>query len=158
MEGRKSVDSVAFQLNDPEMKQSPMRRKSLESPANATGTTVHRKKSVELMEIDRDEYFDIDNDNQHESVTAEVHISPRRLSQPLVKKSVGRTYITKEEFDYTMNLFDMKITSIYKLCKYIGDKQNENSKALKRLVALDELSEEFWSVSNLKHLAVLFDL
>ena len=55
-----------------------------------------------------------------------------------------------------MKLFDVKISAIYKLIRYISDKQNEDSKDLKRLVALDELSEDFWNVSNLTHFAALF--
>lgn len=158
MERRKSYDSLTSQSNVPEMEQSSSRRKSHESDAG----DVQRRKSVELMEIDdiiRGESFDssFDNNNQRESVATGVHIlSSHRPSQPLVNKSVAKTYLTKEEFDYSMNLLDTKITSIYKLCRYIGDKQNDHSKALKRLVVLDEISEEFWSVSNLAYLAVLF--
>ena len=74
------------------------------------------------MEIDEfnhdefggDEYFD--NLENNESVTS------CRLSQLLIKKSVAKAYLTKEEFDYTMKLFDIKINSIYKLCRYIGEK------------------------------------
>lgn len=134
---------MASQPNEPETE----RRNSLESPANAR--ELQRRKSSEQMEIDEfahDEYFDNLEDNDlHESVTS------RRPSQTLIKKSVAKTYLTKEEFDYTIKLLDTKVNSIYKLCRYIGDKQNENSKDLKRLVALDELSEEFWNVSNLTH-------
>ena len=108
---------------------------------------------MEIDEFGRDEYFDnLENNNPHATVTITSH----RPSQPIIKTSVAKSYLTKEEFDYTMNLFDTKINSIYKLCRFIGDKQNENSKDLKRLVALDELSEEFWNVSNLTHFATLF--
>ena len=142
----------ASQITEPETEQ----RNSLESPANANARELRRQKSTEQMEIDefgRDEFLDnIDNNNLHKSVT----VTSRRPSQPLIKKSVAKTYLTKEEFDYTMNLFDTKINLIYKLYRYIGDKQNDNSKDLKRLVALDELSEEFWNVSNLTHFAALF--
>ena len=69
---------------------------------------------------------------------------------------MSRTYLTKEEFDYTMNLLDTKISSLYTLCRYISDKQQEDSKALKKLVALDDLSNDFWNVSYLMNLAVLF--
>jgi hypothetical protein len=136
---------MVSQPNEPETEQ----RNSLESPANAR--ELQRQKSSEQMEIDEfggDEYFD--NLENNESATS------RRPSQPLIKKSVAKAYLTKEEFDYTMKLFDTKISSIYKLCRYIGDKQNENSKDLKRLVALDELSEDFWNVSNLTHFVTLF--
>lgn len=144
---------MASQPNEPETEQ----RNSLESPANAR--ELQRQKSFEQMEIDvfgrdefgRDEYFDnLENNDLRESATS------RRPSQPIIRKSVAKTYLTKDEFDYTMKLFDTKINSIYKLCRYIGDRQNESSKDLKRLVALDELSEEFWNVSNLTHFAALF--
>jgi len=156
MERRKSVDSIISQSNVPETEKISSQRKSSTTDAGE----VQRRKSLELMEIDdiRDDSFDsFDNNNQRESAATGVHISlQRRPPQPLVNKSVTKTYLTKEEFDYTMNLVDTKITSVYKLCRYIGDKQNENSKALKRLVAFDELSEGFWNVSNLTHLVVLF--
>src|SRR3954466_15539681 len=117
---------------------------------------MQHQKSTEQMEIDEfggDEYFDnLENNDPHESVT----VTSRGPSQPLIKKSVAKTYLTKEEFDYTMKIFDGKINSIYKLCRYISDKQNESSKDLKRLITLDELSEDFWNVSNLTHFAALF--
>ena len=141
---------MASQPNELETEQ----RNSLESPVNAR--VLQHQKSFEQMEIDEfnhdefggDEYFD--NLENNESVTS------RRPSQPIIKKSVAKAYLTKEEFDYTMKLFDTKINSIYKLCRYIGEKQNKSSKDLKRLVTLDELSEDFWNVSNLMHFAALF--
>jgi hypothetical protein len=150
---------MASQPNEPETEQ----RNSLESPANArelqrrkSSEQMQRQKSTEQMEIDEfggDEYFDnLENNDPHESVT----VTSRGPSQPLIKKSVAKTYLTKEEFDYTMKIFDGKINSIYKLCRYIGDKQNESSKDLKRLITLDELSEDFWNISNLTHFAALF--
>jgi hypothetical protein len=137
---------MASQPNEPETEL----RNSLESPANAR--ELQRQKSSEQMKIDEfghNEYFD---DDLRKSVTS------RKLSQTLIKKSVAKTYLTKEKFDYMIKLLDTKITSIYKLCRYIGDKQNENSKDLKRLVALDELSEEFWNVSNLTHFQLCSNL
>lgn len=100
------------------------------------------------MEIDEfggdefgdDKYFDNSENNNPRKF---VKITLYRLSQSLIKKSVAKTYLTKKEFNYTMKLFDTKINSIYKLCRYISDKQNKNSKDLKRFVTLDELSEDF---------------
>jgi hypothetical protein len=119
-----------------------------------------RRSSLEHipMEVDHnlagDKYFDVfDNDNQQEP---EVLITKPTYKQPLINRSVSRTYLTKEEFDYTMNLLDTKISSLYTLCRYISDKQQEDSKALKKLVALDDLSNDFWNVSYLMNLAVLF--
>jgi hypothetical protein len=58
-----------------------------------------------------------------------------------------KAYLTKEEFDYTMKLIDGKIAALYKLCRFISEQQQDNTKSLKRLVVLDELSEGFWNVS-----------
>ena len=149
---------MASQPNQPNELETEQRN-SLESPANAR--ELQRQKSLEQMEIDvfgrdefghdDDEYFDnLEDNDPRESATS------HRSSQPIIRKSVAKTYLTKDEFDYTMKLFDKKISSIYKLCRYIGDRQNESNKDLKRLIALDELSEEFWNVSNLTHFAALF--
>jgi hypothetical protein len=138
------------------------RRKSHDPPTRDEekdqGTS--RRSSLEQipMEVDHnlagDKYFDVfDNDNQHEP---EVLITKPPYRQPLINRSVSRTYLTKEEFNYTMNLLDTKISSLYTLCRYISDKQQEDSKALKKLVALDDLSNDFWNVSYLMNLAVLF--
>ena len=68
----------------------------------------------------------------------------------------SETYLTKKEFDYTMELVNTKITSIYRLCKFIADIQQEEKKSLNKLVALDELSDTFWNVSYLTYLTFLF--
>jgi hypothetical protein len=146
---------ISQQINDVEMASQPNEpetklRNSLKSLANAR--ELQHQKSSEQMKIDKfshDEYFD---DDLRESVTS------HKPSQPLIKKSMAKTYLTKKEFDYTIKLLNTKITSIYKFCKYISDKQNENSKDLKRLVALDGLSEKFWNVSNLTHFQLCFNL
>jgi hypothetical protein len=65
------------------------------------------------------------------------------------------TYITTKEFEYTMNLFDEKLNSLYKLCRFMSDTQQENKKSLKKLVALDELSDTFWNVSYLIILLII---
>ena len=154
MQRRKSVESLASQINDTEIEQTSQ-RKSLESPVG-----LQRSKSFEQMDVDEFDHDESSNDNNddnlHESATTVISRRPSQRTSPLINKSVAKSYVTKEDFDYTMNLFDIKINSIYKLCKHIGEKQNENTKALKRLVALDELSDGFWNVSNLAHLAVLF--
>ena len=46
-----------------------------------------------------------------------------------------------------MGLVNEKINSIYKLCKFIADIQQEEKNSLKKLVAMDELSDNFWGVS-----------
>jgi hypothetical protein len=59
----------------------------------------------------------------------------------------AETYLTKKDFNYTMGLVNEKINSIYKLCKFIADIQQEEKNSLKKLVAMDELSDNFWGVS-----------
>ena len=108
--------------------QNSSQRRSIESPSGDT------------MEFDHDdEYFDRE--------------SQRRIRSGSLQT---KEYLTKREFDYTMNLLDSKIVAIYKLCRFIGDKQKEECKSLKRLVALDELSDNFWNVSYFTSFTVLF--
>jgi hypothetical protein len=57
------------------------------------------------------------------------------------------TYLKSSDFKYTMGIMDQKINALYKLCRHIGDVQQENSKLLKKIVAADELSDGFWNVS-----------
>ncbi len=84
-----------------------------------------------------------DDNNQHKSVVTNVVIFLWELVlQSSINKNI-KAYLTKEEFNYTMNLIDSKINALYKFCKYISEWQKENTKALNRLVALDELSDNF---------------
>jgi len=46
-----------------------------------------------------------------------------------------------------MGLVNEKINSIYKLCKFIADTQQEEKNSLQKLVTMNELSDNFWSVS-----------
>jgi len=55
-----------------------------------------------------------------------------------------------------MDLLNAKINLIYKLVRFIGNEQQKAAKTLKKLVALDELSEGFWNVSYLDILRNLF--
>jgi hypothetical protein len=48
-----------------------------------------------------------------------------------------------------MKIMDEKINALYKLCRYIGEQQEQNTKSLKKLIAFDELSDQFWSVGYL---------
>ena len=106
---------------------------------------ISREKSVDLIPMDLDKADDSHTElkhNQRESVVTNVLISSRGQS-----KNMPKAYLTKEEFDYTMKLIDGKIAALYKLCRFISEQQQDNTKSLKRLVALDELSEGFWNVS-----------
>ena len=89
--------------------------------------------------IDEDKFND---DNNNEPATR-VQTITSRSQVPLIKKNIFKVYLTKDEFDYTINLLTKKIDSIYKLCRYMGEKQGDINKDVKRLIALDELSEEF---------------
>ena len=137
---RKSNESLSSDVNMAQRKSN----ESLSSDVNMAQRKSTEKEPM-YMELDND-YFD--NNLPGGPTKDRVSTTPQGPA--------FATNLTKEEFDYTMGLFDAKITSLYKLCKFIGNKQQENSKALRRLVALDELSDDFWNVSNLIHLAVLF--
>ena len=72
--------------------------------------------------------------------------------RPLVPKppiDKDETYLMTKDFNYTMTVLDEKINSLYKLCRFIGDQQQNMAKSLQKLVALDELSDQFWNVSYL---------
>ena len=62
------------------------------------------------------------------------------------------TYLKKQDFNYTMQLMDDKINSLYKLCRFISDQQEKMANSLKKLVAFDELSENFWNISYFTYL------
>ena len=55
--------------------------------------------------------------------------------------------VTLKDFNYSITLIDKKINALYEMSRYISNQQKEDSKSLKKLVALDELSEGFWNVS-----------
>jgi hypothetical protein len=70
-----------------------------------------------------------------------------RVNVPQVDEGdPSNIYLTKKDFNYAMDLVDKKLTSIYKLCKFMSDVQQDEKKSLEKLVALDELSESFWNV------------
>lgn len=107
-----------------------------------------RRKSTELSPMDVDKTVDLEDDesfnddDRRESVVTNVLVSSRGQN-----KNMPKAYLTKEEFDYTMNLFNTKITALYQLVRHVSNQQQEDTKSLKRLVALDELSDDFWTVS-----------
>ena len=65
--------------------------------------------------------------------------------------------LTAKEFNYTLSLVDNKINVLYTMCRFIADQQQETSKALKKLVAVDELSDGFWNVSFFAYLEIYFN-
>lgn len=56
-------------------------------------------------------------------------------------------YLTIKQFNYSMNLLDDKINSIYKLLRHVSDQQQKDSQTVQKLAVVDELSDEFWNVS-----------
>ena len=120
-------------ITAPSVSTTPPRKKSNESFTpmsieDSTNALLTRKKSTDSMMIDID-----------------VNSSP---PPPPVDLAPVQE-LTIKEFNYAMKMMDDKISSIYRLCRYIGDQQREMATALKKLVALDELSENFWNVSYL---------
>lgn len=124
---------------------------------------IPRKLSTESfpMSIDEDKHdSDHESDNRREPfklvLDDAVASSPLPNPQSLINK-VGGPYLTSEEFNYTMKIMDDKINALYKLCRYIGQQQEQTTNLLKKLVAHDELSEQFWSVSYLVYLDIYFN-
>ncbi len=46
---------------------------------------------------------------------------------PRSHNTENECYLTFKEFNYTMNIFDKKITSLYKLCRHISDQQQKDT-------------------------------
>jgi hypothetical protein len=69
------------------------------------------------------------------------------LQSPLLKSLKSKEFLSKKEFDYAITLLDDKINAIYKLCRFISDQQQKNTMSIQKLVAVDELSDDFWNVS-----------
>ena len=130
------------------------RKKSLVPPylEDVVVVDTHRKSrdpsSVEMVDADN-----LDDNNP--SPVSKEFFSLRSLaksaststsSTPTPQTQAG-PYLTTKDFNYTMTLIDNKINALYKLCRHIGNEQQENSRLIIRLVAIDELSDGFWNVS-----------
>ncbi|RGB25554.1 hypothetical protein C1646_747295 [Rhizophagus diaphanus] len=122
------------------------------------------EKSADIINIDAmmtshknlNESFSMSIDDEYDNLPlspAGGHYFPLQSPKQVTEKEKSY-YITSEEFNYTMNLLNLKVSALYKLCRYISDQQQENSKSLEKLVALDELSDYFWNVSYLMYLEV----
>ena len=146
------------------------RRQSLDQPPLENITGTRRKSFVppyleDVVVIDdtrrksRDpssvEMVDADNlDDDNPSPVSKEFSSLRSLAKS-ASTSTSSTptpqtqgpYLTTKDFNYTMTLIDNKINALYKLCRHIGDEQQENSRLISKLVAIDELSDGFWNVS-----------
>src|SRR3989337_120815 len=74
--------------------------------------------------------------------SASTSLTPTPTSSTPTPQTQG-PYLTTKEFNYTMTLLDNKINALYKLCRHIGDKQQENSRMISKLVTVNELSDGF---------------
>jgi hypothetical protein len=112
------------------------------------GHYYHKNDDERSLPADRDNNdkssLPVSRDNDKGSSPVNEEFPPLRLSQPVQDEC---PYLTTKDFNYTMSLLDNKINVLYKLCRSIGDKQHENSATLRKLVAVDELSDNFWNVS-----------
>jgi len=109
-----------------------------------TSSRLSRKNSEERMNIDDEDIHNNLNDDYFKSYSSNK------------SEAENGPYLTTNEFNYTMSVIDEKIGSLYKLCRFISETQQENKKALKKLVALDELSDVFWNVSYLFSNFIIF--
>ena len=119
---------------------------------------VNRARDVQQLnrardepELNRDRKGDRDCEGEHnraegDRTPATVDHRPLVPKQPIDKVE---TYLMTKDFNYAMTVLDDKINSLYRLCRYIGDQQQNMANSLQKLVALDELSEQFWNVSYL---------
>jgi len=131
---------------------------------------VNRARDVQQLnrardepELNRDREGDRDREGERNRVEgkrnrvegdgAEGDRTPATVDhRPLVPKQPidkVETYLMTKDFNYAMTVLDDKINSLYRLCRYIGDQQQNMANSLQKLVALDELSEQFWNVSYL---------
>lgn len=132
-----------------------------DSPAPAS--TSIRNKSTESMLIDDDDNNSSPTEGPFRLVvppdnSSRVKRSSSKLSlpddfsnlesSPLPSFDVNDEPLTTKDFNYTMTALDNKINLLYKFCKYIANQQDEMKVALTKLVALDELSDNFWNVSS----------
>src|ERR1044071_5596119 len=166
---RKSIDQPQLEgtrrksLDQPQLEGTRSRRQSLDQPflENITGT--RRKLLVppyleDVVVIDdtrrksRDpssvEMVDDDNPSPVSKEFSSLHslVKSASTSSTPTPQTQG-PYLTTKDFNYTMTLIDNKINALYKLCRHIGDEQQENSRLISKLVAIDELSDGFWNVS-----------
>ena len=112
--------------------------------ATNTSSRLSRRNSGEQMNIDDEDIHNNLNDDYFKSYSSNK------------SEAENGPYLTTNEFNYTMSVIDEKIGSLYKLCRFISETQQENKKALKKLVALDELSDVFWNVSYLFSNFIIF--
>jgi hypothetical protein len=64
--------------------------------------------------------------------------------------------VIKEDFEYAIGIINKKLDSMYQFCNYFDNRNKEILSHLKKLVALDELSQRFWKVINFEILRFPF--
>jgi hypothetical protein len=146
------IDVRRKSLDQPQLEST--RRKSLDPPQLEDVVVDTRRKSRDPPSIEMVDADNLDDDNSLpvskefsslRSLAKSASTSTSSLSTP-TPQTQG-PYLTTKDFNYTMTLLDNKINALYKLCRHIGDEQQENSKLISKLVAVDELSDGFWNVS-----------
>jgi hypothetical protein len=152
---RKSLEAIPADKNLQRRKSNEREFIDLEKDSMSMDSEKNdpRRKSVELAPMDldkaddsRDPYYGcFDDDDHRESVVTNVVIPRGQNSKNI--PNMPKAYLTREEFENTIAMLDKKIGALYKLNRHISDQQQENTRSLNRLVALDELSGEFWNVS-----------
>lgn len=99
------------------------------APTSPTRTRTSTRSSTPVQPMQVDDDFNDEIYNKHD------------------EKSHDGRYLTVEQFNYSMNLLDVKISSIYKLLRHVSDQQQKDSQTVQKLAVVDELSDEFWNVS-----------
>lgn len=121
---------------DPLLRYEPLQSSPVTSLQSSPATSLHS-----TMNIDRPS-----------SPTYSLPQQPQQASQ--FEISSDERSLTYAEFTYSINLINNKINSIYQLCRFISDQQQQLSKDVKKLVAADELSDDFWKVFILNYFKV----
>lgn len=123
---------------------------------HACFSTPNKQPIVIIDPIDDDRTDKNGSDSGHDNQSSSSLPLGKEFSPiPTAQLSNEGSYLTVKEFNYTMTLLDNKINTLYKLCRYISDNQQESSKTLKKLVVEDELSDTFWNVS-FQHIVIIY--
>jgi len=108
------------------------------TPASAPLAELNRKKSTESMVINDDIAYEPAADGPYKLVL------PFDNNNNCVPTSeIPGTYLKKQDFNYTMQLMDDKINSLYKLCRFISDQQEKMANSLKNLWRLTSFRKIF---------------
>ena len=110
--------------------------------------TSEDQSSRDPQDCDQQTSQTVQDDDGYESLSEEQPVQPTSsTSASLPFTADDGTYLTTKDFNYSMDLLNKKINAIYQLCRFVGEQQERDSRSLRKLVALDELSESFWNVS-----------